>query len=185
MTVARVTTWLGHHRKYAWRAFWALVLFLHAPITLQVVSAAFTPGDKAPALSSLVLLALSNAFFILEIIFACSLRVLSDRRSLLIFILIVAMLHAGAIDRSLGLASNGRLAASLFTAVLTVVGLELLAALARGLRRFLARVGPAALPLFERLYARRRMLAGQRPKLAALIIRSSAPLRAPPSHISH
>ena len=36
----------------------------------------------------------------LEIAFACSIRLLTDRRAMLVFMLVIAFLHAGVIDRN-------------------------------------------------------------------------------------
>jgi hypothetical protein len=51
--------------------------------------------------SSVLLLTLSNVFFLTEIWFAYSLRLLSDRRRMVAFVLVIALLHAGFIERSL------------------------------------------------------------------------------------
>jgi hypothetical protein len=47
------------------------------------------------------LLALSNLFFLGEIVFACSMRLLSDRRRLIAFIVVIALLHVGVLERGL------------------------------------------------------------------------------------
>lgn len=89
----------GHRRTY-WRMFWAVALLLHAPITFKAFATLLGPGDHHTAWSSILLLSLTNAFFILEITSAYSLRLLADRRSMLVFLLVVVFMHAGVIDRS-------------------------------------------------------------------------------------
>ena len=96
----------AHHspvtgRRHAyWRVFWAVVFLLHAPITFKAFGTLLGPEDARTAWSSLLLLSLTNAFFILEIAFAYSIRILADRRSMLVFMVAVAFLHAGVIDRN-------------------------------------------------------------------------------------
>lgn len=82
-----------------WRGLWALVLLLHAPITISVLAAALRLEEGRASWSSLLLLALSNAFFIIEILFAYSLRLLRDRRAVFVFFLVIALLHVGVIER--------------------------------------------------------------------------------------
>lgn len=89
----------GRHLSY-WRLFWAVVILLHAPITFKAFATLVGPEDDRTAWSSIFLLSLTNAFFILEIAFAYSIRLLSDRRSMLVFMLVVAFLHAGVFDRN-------------------------------------------------------------------------------------
>ncbi len=91
---------ITHRRKSYWRLFWAVVFLLHAPITFKAFGKFLAPQEGQTAWSSIFLLTLSNAFFILEIAFAYSIRLLSDRRAILVFMLVVAFLHAGVIDRS-------------------------------------------------------------------------------------
>ncbi|MCB9851585.1 MAG: hypothetical protein H6819_00705 [Phycisphaerales bacterium] len=86
------------HRKSIWRIVWLLLFAMHLPATVKVYGSATAVGEPT-AWSSLILLAVTNIFFILEITFAWSLRVLSDRRCLIAFILIVALMHAGVLDR--------------------------------------------------------------------------------------
>jgi hypothetical protein len=88
----------GSRRKSAWRFLWVALLVLHAPATIKVFSVALGGGSDW---SSAVLMAATNAFFVLEIFFGWSLHLLSDRRSALVFLLVVALLHAGVIDRAM------------------------------------------------------------------------------------
>lgn len=74
------------------------MLLMHMPATIAVFGKASLDGTGA-AWSSLVLLTATNAFFVFEIIFAKSLRLLTNRRCLIVFLLIVTLLHAGVIDR--------------------------------------------------------------------------------------
>src|SRR5262245_14333711 len=77
-----------------WRCFWALVLVLHAPITWHV----FT-NRHASRWSSIVLLVLSNAFFVLEVCAPRFIKLVTDRRSAIVFLMIVALLHVGVLER--------------------------------------------------------------------------------------
>lgn len=83
-----------------WRLFWAIVLLLHAPLTINVFSSLVT-GEGAVRWSSLVLLTLSNLFFVLEIGYAHSYRLLSDRRKMATFLVVIALLHVGLIERGM------------------------------------------------------------------------------------
>ncbi len=86
-------------RTMLWRGLWALVLLLHAPITVSVFAAALRLEEGRASWSSLLILAISNAFFIVEILFAYSLRLLRDRRAVFVFFLVIALLHVGVIER--------------------------------------------------------------------------------------
>jgi len=83
-------------RRAMWRSVLLLLLLLHIPATAKVYSMALA-GD--PSWTSLLLISATNLFFILEIIFARSLHLLTDRRSVIAFMVIVALLHVGVIDR--------------------------------------------------------------------------------------
>jgi hypothetical protein len=98
-TTSQRTQISGRRRSY-WRLFWAVVFLLHAPITFKVFATLFGPENDRTAWSSIFLLALTNAFFIAEIAFAYSVRLVADRRSMLVFMLVVAFMHAGVIDRN-------------------------------------------------------------------------------------
>lgn len=88
-----------HHRKKSlWRSLWLLALLAHAPATIKVFSAAFAAESGASDWSSLLPLALANLFILCEISFASLLHVLRDRRSIIAFLLVVALLHVGVID---------------------------------------------------------------------------------------
>lgn len=83
-----------------WRLFWAVVLLLHAPITINAFSAIWQSGESV-RWSSILLLTLSNLFFIAEIAYAYSLRLLSDRRKVITFLVVIALLHVGLIERGM------------------------------------------------------------------------------------
>ena len=85
------------NRRLWWRVLWAAVLVLHAPATLHALAGLSNP--PAGYRSSILLLAASNTFFILEIVFAWSLRLLSNRRNLLVFALVIVMLHVGVMEQ--------------------------------------------------------------------------------------
>ena len=87
-------------RRFCWRLLWAIAFLLHVPITFKAFATLLDSDSGGTAWSSIFLLSLTNAFFVLEIAFACSIRVLSDRRSMLVFMLAIAFLHAGVIERS-------------------------------------------------------------------------------------
>lgn len=99
--ICRTARHLGLPRKKQslWRLLWAVVLLLHAPITVSVFST-WWRGESAVRWSSLVLLAISNAFFIFEITHGYSLRLLADRRKLTAFLMVVALMHVGFIQHS-------------------------------------------------------------------------------------
>lgn len=94
-------TQIARRRQMYWRFFWAVVCLLHAPITFKAFGNLVGPEEGRTAWSSILLLTLSNAFFVLEIAFAYSIRLLSDRRAILVFMLVVAFVHAGVIERSM------------------------------------------------------------------------------------
>jgi hypothetical protein len=76
------------------------MMAMHAPITVNAFAFIWRDNATVPSWSSVVLLAASNLFFILEIAFACSLRLVSNRRAALTMLLIVLLLHVGVIERS-------------------------------------------------------------------------------------
>jgi hypothetical protein len=107
-------------RRTLWRLLWAAVLLLHAPATLNAVLAMWRLEHSGPSSSSIILLAASNAFFIFEICFACSFRLISNRRSAAVFVLVVLMLHVGVIEQRLPRAlPNSQL---LYCLLLTALG---------------------------------------------------------------
>src|SRR5438045_5420322 len=73
-----------------WRCFWALVLVLHAPITWHVVVSAALKHQAS--LSSIALLTLANAFFLMEICVPQCIGLVRDRRTAVAFMLIIALL---------------------------------------------------------------------------------------------
>lgn len=91
---------LSRHRSY-WRLFWFAVLLLHAPITIDALSSLGRVDSGETSWNSLILLTLSNLFFIGEIVFAYSLHLLSDRRRMVAFLAVVALLHVGVIERGM------------------------------------------------------------------------------------
>ena len=86
-------------RRLWWRAFWAMMLLFHAPATLAALMSLGT--SESAGLSQCLLLLTSNLFFIFELIFVSSLRLLKDRRCALVFMLIVALIHVGVLERGL------------------------------------------------------------------------------------
>jgi|ERR1043166_257433 hypothetical protein len=81
--------------RFWWRLLWAVVLVCHAPVTIHALAVL----QSGRGHTSIPLLAASNAFFILEILFAGSYRLLSSRRNLIAFALIVLMLHVGVLEQ--------------------------------------------------------------------------------------
>lgn len=108
------------NRKMLWRAVWLAVLLLHIPASFRVFSLALI-GDSS--WSGALLIAATNLLFILEIIFGWSLKVLTDRRRIITFLVVVALLHVGVIDHSLPGISRTDFSAWL---VLTAGGISLL-----------------------------------------------------------
>lgn len=84
-------------RKSVWRFAWALLLLMHVPATIKVFSVAFGAEANGSSWPSVLLITATNLFFLVEIIFACSLKLLSNRRSVIVFLLIIALLHVGVI----------------------------------------------------------------------------------------
>ena len=84
-------------RRGAWRIVWLAMLLLHAPVTYRVLSLAITDESKW---SSALLIAATNLFFVLEIIFGWSLHVLTDRRRIIAFLVVIALLHVGVIGHA-------------------------------------------------------------------------------------
>ena len=133
-SAARPLEWRRYvHRKAMWRLAWLLVFALHLPATIKVYGSAAAAGEPT-AWSSLILLAVTNLFFILEITFAWSLRILSDRRCLVAFVLIVALMHAGVLDRVMpdAIADQG---VNLMLFVSTVAPLAICLSLIEAVRR--------------------------------------------------
>jgi len=83
--------------KTAWRTAWGAVLLLHLPIAFRVFER-FTESGAGG--SGLLLLIVTISLFAFEIA-ACPLyRICSGKRRLIALILVIAVLHAGAIDGS-------------------------------------------------------------------------------------
>ncbi|MBX3396586.1 MAG: hypothetical protein KF841_14585 [Phycisphaerae bacterium] len=85
-------------RKTLWRLVWLTVLLLHAPATFRVFSLAWFDESRW---SSAFLIGATNLFFIIEIVFGWSFRVLTDRRRIVTFLVIIALLHVGALGPAL------------------------------------------------------------------------------------
>ncbi len=167
-------------RRLWWRAFWAMMLLFHAPATLAALMS-LGSGGEAIGISQCLLLLTSNVFFIFELIFVSSLRLLKDRRSALVFMLIVALIHVGVIERGLpGSAVIDDAHPLLFFAIIGAFGCGLLA---------LARA--AAVLLASRAADRPHLWTARRRYAYAAALTStirtpqcgwrSSPLRAPPS----
>lgn len=86
------------HRSL-WRVLWGLLLLLHAPATIKVFSVAFGYEAGESGWSSLLVISATNLVFLFEIVFASSLRLLNNRRALIAFLMVIALLHVGVIDR--------------------------------------------------------------------------------------
>lgn len=99
-TGTRQPTASQNRRQSYWRLLWAAVLLLHAPITIGVFSTIWTQSGPI-RWSSVLLLTLANAFFVLEVVCAYSLRILSDRRKVITFLVVIALLHVGVIERAM------------------------------------------------------------------------------------
>jgi hypothetical protein len=90
------------HRRQLWRAGWAAVFLLHLPLTLKVLSAAWVVQASSYKSSSLLLLLLANLFFLIEVGFAPTLRLLTNRRKAVAFALVILLLHVGVIEQRTG-----------------------------------------------------------------------------------
>ncbi len=113
---------IKRRRQSYWRLLWAVVFLLHAPITIKAFGNFLGPEEGRTAWSSILLLTLSNVFFICEIAFAYSLRILSDRRRLVAFLVVIALLHVGVLERGLPQTMpNADLNYWLLTATISVV----------------------------------------------------------------
>ncbi|MEE8171029.1 MAG: hypothetical protein V3T70_10820 [Phycisphaerae bacterium] len=88
-------------RSLWWRLFFVAALLGHAPATLAICAQIISGGNDESLWIRLLVLSGCNVFFLLEIVLAPSLRLVSDRRTALILLLIVAVLHAGPIERGL------------------------------------------------------------------------------------
>jgi len=167
-------------RTTVWRLAWAAMLLLHLPATIAVFSRASLDGTGA-AWSSLVLLTATNAFFLFEIIFAKSLRLLANRRCLVVFLLIVTLLHAGVIDRVMpdAVPEHG---VGLWLIVSVGAAALLQSALVQVMRLAQSRVIDRGhgLALARHRYARRAFTPTIIPKASPF--RSATTLRAPPSY---
>lgn len=75
-------------------------LLAHAPITLTLVKSAWAADPEISA-GRLIFLSACNLLCLLEIAFAPSLRLIRDRRVAIALLLVVAILHAGVIERGL------------------------------------------------------------------------------------
>lgn len=100
-TVSRSAKLVLTRQKGYWRLLWLAVLIAHTPATISAVTRILAPHAEANVWSSFVLLSASHLFFLLEILFAPSLKLLTDRRCAIVFLLIVALLHVGVIQHGL------------------------------------------------------------------------------------
>ena len=92
---------VGARKRGSWRLLWLLVLLAHTPATVGAVTRILAPHAESGAWSSLVLLSASQLFFLVEILFAPCLKLLTDRRCAVVILLIVALLHVGVIQHGL------------------------------------------------------------------------------------
>jgi hypothetical protein len=157
-----------------WRCFWALVLLLHAPITWHVIT-----GNSASRWSSILLLILANAFFLLEICAPCCIKLVTDRRSAVIFLMIIALLHVGVLERGFpALAATWDHGSTLLCTLLGTVAVGRLLSLY--VARFLSCAGNVQLLLTLRSYLSRSFpLLVLAPKVRA---RPYSARRGPPLH---
>src|SRR5438477_9051308 len=88
-------------RRAAWRIFWIAVALAHARATIGVWGGLGHASTADADWGRLVLLSAGNLFFLLEIIFAPCLRLISDRRTMIALLLIVALLHAGVVQHAI------------------------------------------------------------------------------------
>src|SRR5215470_305719 len=85
--------------RFWWRILWVAILLFHAPATLNALAALCRFEHGGRTAGSFALLAISNLFFVLEIVFASTHRLLSNRRSALVFLLVLVLLHANVIEQ--------------------------------------------------------------------------------------
>ena len=162
-----------------WRLAWVAMFTLHAPITVNAFAFIWRDNAAIPSWSSVVLLAASNLFFILEIAFACSLRLVSNRRAALTMLLIVLLLHVGVFERTAPalLPAQGLRMWLVLAAAATILATWL--SLVRAM--LVARIGDAHAALRHdlRRYARLSWARFVRRPLIARLV--AVPLRAPPA----
>lgn len=171
------------HRKAIWRLVWLLLFVLHLPATVKVYGSATAAGEPT-AWSSLILLAVTNIFFVVEICFAWSLRILSDRRCLIAFVLIVALMHAGVLERVMpdAMAEQGVDLVLFVSTAVTIIISELVVESAGRLlakAEYDARIG-RQLAQLRRRYDRSAFAVVRVPRYSPF--RSACAHRAPPSH---
>lgn len=163
-------------RKSLWRLAWLTVLLLHAPATLRVISLAWVDESRW---SSAFLIAATNIFFIFEIVFGWSFRVLTDRRRIVTFLVIIALLHVGVMGPAIPGMTGTELTMCLvlsFTSVALVVKLlPALVVFARGWRNLLLQ------PVTQTgRYRYHWVSAARQPAPIWRFLKPSRPHRAPP-----
>lgn len=177
--VHRISPRSRRHRGW-WRLLWTAVLLAHAPATVAAVSSALAAGAGREAWSSIFLLSASHLFFLFEITFAPSFRLLTDRRSAVIFLLVVALLHVGIIQHGLPELLNAHDPAFwlLLTAAGAIAWRDRWRAFARAIYAVLRDPGEARWNFRRRRFATTIVHApARRPPLSGWL---RAPLRAPP-----
>jgi hypothetical protein len=122
------------------RAIWAGLLVLHVGVAPAAWNAAVSAatGESVASLVRLGALLLSSAFFALKIADVAWLRLPPGRKPLFAAVTVVALLHAGAVQRSMGadlLSPDGQVAAAVLVG--GVLERERLASL---VRRYVARI---------------------------------------------
>ncbi len=99
-----VATSLAPERGFAlmlcWRITWGLVFLAHWRINLRLFGSLWFDGAAEADWSRLFLLSISNLYFVAEVLFGISLRFIHNRRALVVFLLVIAILHAGPISQS-------------------------------------------------------------------------------------
>jgi hypothetical protein len=170
-------------RQMWWRLAWAVVLLLHAPLTFKAFSGLWRLGSGDVGWSSLLLLTISNAFFILEILFARCQRIITNRRAMVVLLLIVALVHVGVIDRAApGLLAQADVHRFLLLAGLGVVGLDRILRIVAARSMEIALDWREALRQLSRLFYH-RLHQGRALRPAPITLRAGPALRAPPHFI--
>lgn len=86
--------------QVCWRALWAVAILAHLRISATLFLSLWHDGINDAHWGRLFLLSASNLFFVIEVLFAPMFRSVRDRRALVAFLLVIAMLHAGPISQS-------------------------------------------------------------------------------------
>jgi hypothetical protein len=107
-----------------WRLLWVVILALHVPATARCIAGVCRGETSSPTWSTLILLLASNLFFLIELWAAPSLRLLTNRRAALAFVLVIVILHAGAFERAFPTVASCGEVHSWFAAAAVLTGLD-------------------------------------------------------------